>query len=94
LYPATSTSACAPVRAGAMMSVNSTVAGTRLRGLYIAVSVSRRVSGTLEMPMATSPLPLEASFALVINWKMVDLPLDGSPMSAARSMGGVHSLSL
>jgi hypothetical protein len=34
---------------------------------------------------------LEASFALVISWKMVDLPLDGRPMSAARSMGGVHS---
>ena len=52
LYPATSTSACAPVRAGAIRSVNSTVAGTRLRGLYIAVSASSRASGTFEMPIA------------------------------------------
>ena len=49
------------------MSVNSTVAGTRLPGLYIAVSVSRRASGTLEMPMLTSLLPLGVSRALVIS---------------------------
>ena len=45
----------------------STVAGTRLRGLYIAVSASSRASGTFEMPMLTSPLPRGASRALVIS---------------------------
>ena len=49
------------------MSVNSTVAGTRFFGLYIAVSVSSRASGTLEMPMFTSPLPRGASLALVMS---------------------------
>ena len=35
------------------MSVNSTVAGTRFRGLYIAVRTSSRSSGTFEIPIAT-----------------------------------------
>ena len=74
---------CAP---GAMMSVNSTVAGTRFFGLYIAVSMSSRSSGTFEMPMLTSPLPRGASLALVISWKRVVLPLEGKPIRAARSM--------
>ena len=52
----------------------------------IAVSASSRASGTLEMPMLTSPFPLGASRALVINWKRVVLPLEGKPMRAARSM--------
>ena len=45
---ATSRSACAPVRAPPTpaMSANSTVAGTCLRGLKIAVSLSSRSSGT------------------------------------------------
>jgi hypothetical protein len=69
-----------------MMSVNSTVAGTRFFGLYMAVRMSSLASGTLEMPMLTSPLPRGASLALVISWNRVVLPLDGRPIRAARSM--------
>ncbi len=58
LYATTSTSAFAPPAAAvAARSVNSTVAGTRLRGLYIAVRRSSRASGTFEMPTEVSPLP-------------------------------------
>ena len=69
------------------MSVNSMVAGTRLRGLYIAVSRSSRSSGTFEMPTAVSVLlcPRGASFALVISWNSVVFPVDGNPISAACS---------
>jgi hypothetical protein len=41
------------------------------------------------MPIATSPFPCEAravSFALVINWNNVVLPLEANPISAALSM--------
>src|SRR5687767_10747694 len=69
-----------------MTSVNSTVAGTCLRGLYIAVRRSRRASGTFEMPIAVSPWVRGASRAEVMSWKRVDLPLGGKPMRAARSM--------
>ena len=58
---------CAPVAA---RSVNSTVAGTRFLGLYIAVRRSRRASGTFEMPTDVSPLPWAAravSRALVMS---------------------------
>ena len=54
----------------AARSANSTVAGTRFFGLYIAVSRSSRGSGTLEIPMAASSFPcdvLAVSLALVIN---------------------------
>ena len=49
------------------MSVNSMVAGTRLRGLYMAVSASSLASGTFEMPMSTSSLPRGATRALVMS---------------------------
>jgi hypothetical protein len=67
-----STSVWAPPdeRPEAGRSKNSTVAGTRLRGLYIAVSRSSRASGTLAMPTAVSPAPWPAraaSRALVIS---------------------------
>ena len=56
---ATSRSACAPARAPPTpaMSANSTVAGTCLRGLKIAVSLSSRSSGTRETPTFASALP-------------------------------------
>jgi hypothetical protein len=75
--------------------VNSTVAGTRLRGLYIAVSRSSRASGTFEIPTEVSslpcPLPRAGSRPLVIRWKSVVLPLDVKPMRAARSMRSAES---
>src|SRR5687768_4206447 len=74
------------------MSVNSIVAGTRFFGLNIAVRRSRRASGTFEMPTAVSPFPLGASFALVINWNSVDLPVEGKPISAACSMENLRGL--
>src|SRR5439155_11493649 len=95
LYAATSTSAAAPaVPDGIARSVNSTVAGTRLRGLYIAVRRSSRASGTFEMPIETSPLPCAArpvSLALVISWKREVLPLDPNPTRAALSISGPES---
>src|SRR6516165_9778723 len=73
----------------AARSVNSTVAGTRFRGLYISVSLSRRASGTFEMPTDVSPLLCVVRAvlcALVMSWKRVDLPLDPKPIRAALSM--------
>src|SRR5207248_1265470 len=90
LYAATSTSAAAaPVPAGSARSENSTVAGTRFFGLYIAVSRSRRASGTFDIPTVASPLPWAVrpvSRTLVMSWKRVDFPLDATPMRAALSM--------
>ena len=51
-------------------SENSTIAGTRFRGVYIAVRRSSRTSGTFEMPIAASPLPWDgraSSLALVMS---------------------------
>ena len=71
LYATTSTSVFAPApAAGAARSENSTVAGTRFRGLYISVRRSSRRSGTFEMPIEASPRPCAArvtSLALVMS---------------------------
>ena len=77
-----------PARDGPAMSANSTVAGTRLRGLNSAVSRSSRSSGTRETPTFASPLPpgRGASLALVRSWKRAVRPDEGKPMSPARSM--------
>ncbi len=93
---ATSSSACAPDFPPPVvaMSANSTVAGTCLRGLNRAVSRSSRSSGTREMPTLASALPPArgASRALVSNWKSAVRPVDGKPMSPARSMSRVVSV--
>ena len=72
------------------ISANSTVAGTCLRGLNSAVRRSRRASGTREIPTLASSgraAPGAApSRALVIRRKRVVLPVEGKPISPARSM--------
>ena len=70
--------------AGAIRSVNSTVAGTRFRGLCIAVSVSSRASGPWRCPIADVALAARGSFALVISWKRVVCRWR-NPIRAARS---------
>ena len=70
--------------------MNSTVAGTRFFGLYIAFRRSSRSSGTFEMPIDASARPWAArpeSFALVMRSKSVVLPVEPKPMSAALSIG-------
>src|SRR2546430_9623523 len=62
---------------------------TRFLGVYIAVSRSRRASGTFDIPTVASPLPWAVrpvSRTLVMSWKRVDFPLDATPMRAALSM--------
>ena len=54
--------------ARAARSENSTVAGTRFRGLYIAVRRSSRASGTFEMPIDASPLPCAARARFPARW--------------------------
>ena len=57
------------MRPAAAKSENSTVAGTRFFGLYIAVRRSSRASGTFEMPIDGVALAAaaRASLTLVIN---------------------------
>ena len=82
----TSSRALASARPAPAMSANSTVAGTRLRGLKRAVRRSRRSSGTLATPtLASLPCP-RASCALVSSWKSVVFPVAAKPINPARSM--------
>ena len=78
------------------MSANSTVAGTCLRGLNIAVSASRRGSGTREMP--TSPRPSRGPRAAprarsVISWKRVGLAGRGISDECGAEHRGVFRVS-
>ena len=61
------------------MSANSTVAGTRFRGLYILVRTSRRGSGTRAIPSVASirPCARGASWAAVMSWNRAVFPVDG-----------------